>query len=173
MENVAHPTPPGQSDVEDDLMLAVSREWELPPEADAVGIDARWRQAFLVARFADLLAQLTTGQHLRRLDLADRAWLRERTERFVADVVEFFETAPARAPAMWYRIDTQDARLSVASGTHVLAAAASQFDAPGTVVQTGRFRTPFAIYAREDRLETAEREMVEAAEWRRARAEGR
>ena len=65
------------------------QEWTLP---SGEGIDARWLQALVCVRFADLLAQLTTGQRLQALSVEDRCWLREQVTQLVEDAVERFET---------------------------------------------------------------------------------
>lgn len=64
------------------------QEWTLPK---GEGIDARWLQALVAVRFADLLAQLTTGQRLQALSVEDRCWLREQVTQLVEDAVERFE----------------------------------------------------------------------------------
>ncbi len=79
-------------EIEDDaLMMTASREWELPRVAESTGIDARWVQAFLSLRIADLLAQVSTGQKLAVLDAKDRAWLKGQADALVQDAVDRFD----------------------------------------------------------------------------------
>lgn len=93
--------PPGQGVIlcdpsreEDALMMATSREWELPKEGEATGIDGRWRASFLSLRIADLLAQLYTDQRLRALCAQDRAWLKGQCEQLVEDAGTHFDSHP-------------------------------------------------------------------------------
>ena len=74
----------------DELMI-VARDWELPRLNDTVGIDARWLQAFLAIRIADLLAQVAIGDRLHQLPAKDRAWFHTHSEALVADAVEHYE----------------------------------------------------------------------------------
>ena len=77
--------------IRDEELNAALRDWELPQLNEAAGIDARWLQALVCVRFADLLAQLTTGQRLKALSVEDRAWLRGQVEQLVEDAVQRFE----------------------------------------------------------------------------------
>lgn len=83
--------------LDDLIMHATSREWELPPLADGIGITQDWRRAFLRFRIADLLAQLETstperrnGLKLKQLDVEDRAWLNGQAQQLIDDAAVYF-----------------------------------------------------------------------------------
>lgn len=91
--------------IEDDaLLMATSRDWELPRQSDATGIDERWVSSFLALRFADLLAQHVTGERLKRLSPASRAWLKGQCEQLVEDaLVKFQDFDGTTAPkVLWH-----------------------------------------------------------------------
>ena len=71
----------------DQLMDAVSREWELPHLNAAAGIDQRWLESFLALRIADLVAQVAVGDRLKNLVPHDRAWFKHQAEQLIQDAI--------------------------------------------------------------------------------------
>lgn len=76
--------------IDDLIMHATSRDWDLPPLSGAAGVTPEWRRAFCVFRFADLLAQLETGDKLKALSVEDRAFLKGQVQQLVDDVAQYF-----------------------------------------------------------------------------------
>ena len=68
---------------DDQQMLAVSREWELPREAGE--IDGRWLDAFLSTRLADLIARRHFKLPLLQLRPVDRGAVKVYAEQCISD----------------------------------------------------------------------------------------
>lgn len=77
-----------QAEQHDLLMMLVSLDWHVPTQEG--GIDARWLDAFLALRIADVLAKRHFGKPLMELAAKDRASLRDYAESCVEDAAGIF-----------------------------------------------------------------------------------
>jgi hypothetical protein len=74
-------------------------------------------------------------------------------------------------PQIWYRIDKGTGQIAVSNGVNVVRAATGAFKKPNHAIATGRFATPFAIYATGDKLTPEEDKQLEAQESQKAEDE--
>jgi hypothetical protein len=79
---------------------AIVPRWKLPKIDVVRGITPQLVQSLLALRMAEVLAEISVGDHLKSLGIEDRAWFRAQSELMVKDALLridlFLEEAQAR-----------------------------------------------------------------------------